>query len=149
MTKRQELMSKLFGDPLQAFGPGEPTGEDCARVWLSMTDGVRLTDNVRKDLVSKLTKRLTNHWTCQGRYNHLDFNSDKTFKLVRSKVKPIVDEVETLKNNQTKNLGNQTWLDSKRKSFQYVLEMESKPKESAGDIVEVSKLLFAFLFHKS
>ena len=150
MAKRQELMSKLFGDPLQTFGTGDPTAEDCARVWLSLTSGgVRLTSDVRNDLVNKLTKRLINHWTCQGRYQDFDFNSDKSFQVVRLKVRGIVGEVEKLKENHTKNLGNQTWLDSKRKSFQYVLEMESKPKENSGDIVEVSKLLFAFLFHKS
>ena len=134
MTKTQELLSKVFGDPLEAFSPGETTELECARVWLSMTVGV-VRD--KADLVTKLTKRLIDHWVCLGRFESFDFEDINVVKSVRWRVKDVTNRVEKLRRSGTKILGLEDKIKSTRESFENVITMESK--ESKLDPVEVKK----------
>ena len=129
MTETAKIMFEVFGDPLDAFSPSDTTELECARVWLSMTDGVRLMENVKKDLVTKLTKRLLNHWKCLGRFSSVDLDSDSVWKVVRQRVKTIVVRVETVRKSGTKMLGNESKINSTRTEYNKVITLEdSKPE---------------------
>ena len=128
MNRTTEFMLSLFRGTLEAFGPRETTEEEVVRVWLSMSSGLILKAQVKSKIVTKLAKRLSDHWKCSG--DTRDFEDKKVEKLIRTKVKAIVDRAETLRRNSTKYFEDEAWMEKTRRLFQSVIVIESPPSEA-------------------
>ena len=93
MSLSQQLIAKLFENPLEKFPPGETTKRDIYRVWMCRVEnnGGRVTKTTHPKLVRTLAKDLIKHWESFEEASNL-VNLD----AVRSKVRGIVNHGDYL-----------------------------------------------------
>ena len=134
LSKAQQLLLAIFGKPVSGFiEVGYPTELDVVsyHLWLmELTGGDKRGSNRKEgfgDAVTTIANSLMVHWRITSPDVAL-VNED----CVKAKVRKIIARVEPLR-KFTRELGNEDWIATQRKSFLAIIDIAAKDEESGSD----------------
>ena len=144
MSKSSVLSSKLFGDPLESFPPGDVSRKDIYRSYLWQVAGHPMVKKeLQKDFKATVAKGLLTHWGIQEEPKVV---YDKHLKYTKSILTKVVNR-GTYLHHCGSRLDDQQFIEEEEMWFSQIVNLKKNSKEVMVEVsFELAKLFFFQIF---